>query len=165
MLFQVVLAPRKEEDLYSSEDEKPQPKPVVKLLAVRSVNHPDVLCFDWLNVLVAPIQIQVDENQQFQKIIGDPAHPVSEGYLCQKATRLNYYQEQVRLKSPLRRKADGSFEEISWETAIKEIAQKLKTIRDTHGGKTIAFAGGGGQGNHLGGIYGAGLRAVCRLLR
>ncbi|HAS43637.1 MAG TPA: dehydrogenase [Microscillaceae bacterium] len=108
--------------------------------------------------------IVVEQNQQgeFTKIVGDPAHPVSEGYLCQKATRLGYYQNQARLTSPLRKRADGTFEEISWDTAIKEIAQKLVHIRDTHGGTSIAYAGGGGQGNHLGGVYGAMLRAACR---
>ena len=107
------------------------------------------------------ILIEQDEQGTFGKIIGDPEHPVSEGYLCQKATRLNYYQEQERLTSPLRKRADGTFEEISWEVAIQEIAQKLVAIRDTHGGKSIAYAGGGGQGNHLGGVYGAMLRAAC----
>lgn len=107
------------------------------------------------------IIIEQDEAGNFEKIIGDKDHPVSEGYLCQKATRLNYYQHQVRLTSPLRKKTDGTFEEISWETAIKEIAAKLVKIRDTHGGTSIAFAGGGGQGNHMGGVYGAMLRAAC----
>ncbi len=107
------------------------------------------------------ILVEQDEQGKFGKIIGDEAHPVSEGYLCQKATRLNYYQEQARLTSPLRRKADGTFEEVSWETAIQEIADKLVQIRDTHGGTSIAYAGGGGQGNHLGGVYGAMFRAAC----
>lgn len=107
------------------------------------------------------IHVHLDEAGQFEKITGDPAHPVSEGYLCQKATRLNYYQKQARLTSPLRRKSDGSYEEISWEIAIQEIADKLVHIRDTHGGKTIGYAGGGGQGNHLGGIYASALRTAC----
>ncbi len=107
------------------------------------------------------IVVEQDEKGHFGKIIGDKEHPVSEGYLCQKATRLNYYQNQARLTAPLRKKADGSFEEISWDIAIKEIAQKLVHIRDTYGGKSIAYAGGGGQGNHLGGVYGAMLRAAC----
>ena len=107
------------------------------------------------------VQIDVDENGHFTKIVGDGAHPVSEGYLCQKATRLDYYQNQARLTSPLRKKADGTFEEISWDVAVREIAEKLVEIRDAHGGETIAYAGGGGQGNHLGGIYGSALRAAC----
>lgn len=107
------------------------------------------------------ILVEQDQAGAYTKILGDKAHPVSEGYLCQKATRLNYYQHQVRLSSPLRKKADGSFEEISWDTAIKEIAAKLVHIRDTHGGTSIAYAGGGGQGNHIGGVFGSALRTAC----
>lgn len=107
------------------------------------------------------ITVNVDEQGIFSNIKGDPEHPVSEGYLCQKATRLDYYQNQERLTSPLKRKADGSFEEISWDQAIAEIAQQLVQIRDDHGGTSIAYVGGGGQGNHLVGAYGAGLRAAC----
>ena len=107
------------------------------------------------------IIIEQNELGEFKKIIGDENHPVSEGYICQKATRLNYYQNQVRLTSPLRRKEDDTYEEISWDTAIREIAEKLVQIRDTHGGKSIAYAGGGGQGNHLGGVFGSQIRAAC----
>ncbi len=107
------------------------------------------------------ILVEQNELGEFGKIIGDPEHPISEGYLCQKATRLNYYQDQVRLTSPLRKKEDGSFEEISWDVAIQEIAAQLVHIRDEHGGKTIAYAGGGGQGNHMGGVFGSVLRAAC----
>ncbi len=107
------------------------------------------------------IVVQQDEGGNYTKILGDEKHPVSEGYLCQKATRLNYYQKQVRLTSPLRKRADGTFEEISWDVAIKEIADKLVHIRDNYGGTSIAYAGGGGQGNHMGGVFGAMLRAAC----
>jgi len=107
------------------------------------------------------ILVEQDKKGHFGKIIGDDDHPISEGYLCQKATRLNYYQHQARLTAPLRKKADGNFEEISWDVAIKEIAEKLVHIRDTYGGKSIAYVGGGGQGNHMGGVYGAMLRVAC----
>jgi len=115
-----------------------------------------ILCNQNCGVLV-----HQDEDGKFLKILGDQDHPVSEGYFCQKATRLNYYQEQKRLTSPLRKSADGSFEEISWDTAIQEIADKLVHIRDTYGGKSIAYAGGGGQGNHMGGIFASALRTAC----
>ena len=93
------------------------------------------------------------------KIRGDERHPVSAGYLCQKAARLDHYQNHSdRLNSPLRRRSDGSFEPISWETAIAEVAAKLVAIRDAHGGRALAYYGGGGQGNHLGGVYGSALR-------
>ncbi|MEK7793406.1 MAG: molybdopterin-dependent oxidoreductase, partial [Candidatus Hydrogenedentota bacterium] len=77
------------------------------------------------------------------------------------ASRLDFYQNgKHRLTSPLRRRADGTHEEISWDVAIAEIAAKFKAIRDTHGGGAIAQFGGGGQGNHLNGMYGASLRAA-----
>ncbi len=107
------------------------------------------------------ITIEKDGKGKFSKITGDKEHPVSEGYLCQKATRLDYYQNQIRLKHPLRKKADGTFEEVSWDTAIKDIADKLVFIRDTYGGTSIAYAGGGGQGNHLGGVFGTVFRSAC----
>ncbi|MEL6193760.1 MAG: molybdopterin-dependent oxidoreductase [Bacteroidota bacterium] len=107
------------------------------------------------------IMIEQDQEGNFTKILGDKQHPISEGYLCQKATRLNYYQKQARLTSPLRRNEDGSFEEISWDAAVQEIADKLVHIRNTFGGTTIAYAGGGGQGNHLGGAFGSALRTAC----
>jgi anaerobic selenocysteine-containing dehydrogenase len=98
-----------------------------------------------------------------KRIRGDRAHPVSEGYLCQKAQRLNYYQNHTdRLTSPLRRREDGTFEEVSWDTAIGEIAAKLVHMRDTFGGRTLAYFGGGGQGNHLAGPYGKALRTAMR---
>lgn len=109
------------------------------------------------------IEIEADhEKRQFVKITGDKDHPTSKGYICQKATRLNYYQNQERLTSPLRKKEDGTFEEISWDVAIKEIAEKLVQVRDTYGGTSIAYAGGGGQGNHLGQLYANAFRKVCQ---
>src|SRR6202008_3075085 len=51
--------------------------------------------------------------------------------------------------------------EIDWDTAIVEIAEGFKHIRDTYGGDKIFYYGGGGQGNHLGGAYsGAFLKAL-----
>ena len=88
------------------------------------------------------------------KVRGDRSNPKSQGYLCNKAARIPYYaHHQDRLTSPLRRQADGSFEPISWETAIAEIAERVRDIHAAHGGESFALYGGGGQGNHSGGAY------------
>lgn len=101
--------------------------------------------------------------REMTRIRGDKNHPISEGYFCQKAQRLNFYQNHGdRLTTPLRRTPSGDFEPISWETAISEIAAKLVAIRDEHGGKTIAYYGGGGQGNHLAGPYSKAFRTALR---
>jgi anaerobic selenocysteine-containing dehydrogenase len=94
------------------------------------------------------------EHRRLAKIRGDKDHPASQGYTCNKALRLDYYQSNPnRLTSPMRRRADGSYEEIDWETAISEIANGFRRVADTHGGDKIFYYGGGGQGNHLGGAY------------
>src|SRR5262249_23093152 len=54
------------------------------------------------------------------------------------------------------------FEEIDWDTAIREVAARFAAIRDTHGGEAIFYYGGGGQGNHLPGAYGRSPRAGLR---
>ncbi|MGH3724248.1 MAG: molybdopterin oxidoreductase family protein [Mycobacterium sp.] len=102
------------------------------------------------------------EGRTLAKIRGDKEHPASKGYTCNKALRLDHYQNNAnRLTSPMRRRLDGTYEEIDWDTAIVEIAEGFKHIRDTHGGDKIFYYGGGGQGNHLGGAYsGAFLKAI-----
>lgn len=107
------------------------------------------------------IVVQV-EDRTLARIRGDKNHPASRGYTCNKALRLDHYQNnRNRLTAPMRRRPDGSYEEIDWETAISEIAAGFRAIADTHGGDTILYYGGGGQGNHLGGAYsGAFLKAL-----
>lgn len=99
------------------------------------------------------LTIEIDDNK-FVKIHGDDDHPISKGYICQKAARLEYYQNHDdRLSHPLKRQPDGSFIQISWDVALKEIADKLTQIKQKHTGNAFAFVGGGGQGNHWGGMY------------
>ncbi len=106
------------------------------------------------------VEVTLDDGH-LTKIRGDRAHPISQGYQCQKASRLDYYQNAPgRLTRPLRRRDDGTFEPVSWDVAIREIAAELVRIRDAHGGHALAYYGGGGQGNHLGGVYGSALRAA-----
>ncbi|MBI3226362.1 MAG: molybdopterin-dependent oxidoreductase [Mycolicibacterium cosmeticum] len=107
------------------------------------------------------IMVQL-EGRTLAKIRGDKSHPASQGYTCNKALRLDHYQNnRTRLTSPMRRRRDGTYEEIDWETAIAEIAEGFARIRDTVGGDKIFYYGGGGQGNHLGGAYsGAFLKAL-----
>ncbi len=70
------------------------------------------------------IEVQV-KDRHIVKVRGDKAHPVSKGYLCQKAARLDHYQNHLRrVKQPLKRMADGSFAQISWDDAVDEIVAR-----------------------------------------
>jgi anaerobic selenocysteine-containing dehydrogenase len=94
------------------------------------------------------------EGRRITKIRGDDDHPVSKGYVCEKSQRLDYYQNGAdRLTSPMRRRADGGYEAIDWDTAIREIAAKFQSLKERHGGESILYYGGANQGSHLGGTY------------
>lgn len=99
------------------------------------------------------IEVQTEEGR-ITRVRADKAHPVSQGYLCEKAQRMDAYQQgRDRLSSPMRRRPDGTYEAIDWDTAIAEVAARLAAVRDAHGGESILYYGGGAQGNHLPGVY------------
>jgi anaerobic selenocysteine-containing dehydrogenase len=107
------------------------------------------------------VQLGGEEGRNFVKIRGDKAHPASKGYACEKAHRLDYYQNGPhRLTKPLRRRKDGTFEEIDWDTAIREVAARFAAVRDAHGGESIFYFGGGGQANHLPAVYSSATRGA-----
>ena len=75
------------------------------------------------------------------KVTGDPEHPFTRGSLCPK---MNRYQDTVhsplRLTRPLLRKGakgSGGFHPISWEEAIKRIADRWRKIIDRYGAEAI----------------------------
>jgi anaerobic selenocysteine-containing dehydrogenase len=106
------------------------------------------------------IEVQLD-GRRLARIRGDRAHPTSQGYTCEKPARLDHYQNgRHRLTAPLRRRPDGSFEAVDWDTAIRGVAGALARVRDTFGGESILYYGGGGQGNHLPGAYARATRAA-----
>lgn len=108
------------------------------------------------------LSVEIEDNQ-FKKIKGDKDHPFTQGYICQKAARLEHYQNHDdRLTTPLQRQSDGSFKPVSWDEALDDIAQRLVAIRDQHGGNAFAFLGGGGQGNHVGAAYSRQLLAAMK---
>ncbi|MCA9599840.1 MAG: molybdopterin-dependent oxidoreductase [Myxococcales bacterium] len=107
------------------------------------------------------VELGGEDGRRLVRLRGDKRHPVSKGYACEKPHRLDHYQHAAdRLTTPLKRRADGSFEALSWEQALREIAARLSKVRDEHGGETIFYYGGGGQGNHLPGAYSSATRRV-----
>src|SRR6266481_599967 len=104
------------------------------------------------------VEVKLD-GRHITRVRGNRDNVASKGYACEKAQRIDYYQNgRDRLTSPLRRRPDGTCEEIDWDTAIREVAAGFKKVRDTYTGASIFYYGGGGQGNHLCGSYGASTR-------
>ncbi len=111
------------------------------------------------------VEVRLDD-RSFERVRGNKAHVASKGYTCEKALRLDRYQNAAgRLTSPLKKLPDGSWIELDWDTAIEEVAASLLAVNAAHGPGKILYYGGGGQGNHLGGTYGAGLRNALGITR
>jgi anaerobic selenocysteine-containing dehydrogenase len=100
------------------------------------------------------IEVKLD-GRRVTRVRGNRDHVASHGYACEKAQRIDFYQNgRDRLTAPLRRRPDGTFEEVDWDTAIREVAAGFLKVRDKWSGASIFYYGGGGQGNHLVGGYG-----------
>ena len=81
------------------------------------------------------IRVDVEDNRMVA-VRPDKASPITHGYICNKAvTVVNYAHHGQRLEHPLRRRADGTFERVDWDTAVREIAAKLSKVRGEHGGR------------------------------
>ena len=63
---------------------------------------------------------------------GDPDHPINRGTLCPKGASLyqDILNERRLLKPQVRRPGATGWEDISWDDALSEIAQKVKKSRD-----------------------------------
>ena len=82
------------------------------------------------------------------KIEGDPDHPINEGTLCSKGQALPQFHtvdgedNPNRLTRPKVRRAGATdWEDISWDAAISEIAQKIKKTRDDNWLETVNVGG------------------------
>jgi anaerobic selenocysteine-containing dehydrogenase len=104
------------------------------------------------------LEALIEENR-IVKVRPDKSNPRSEGYVCRKGLNVISHQHHTeRLTHPLKR-TDKGFEEISWEQAVHEISDKLRSVIDQHGPRSLAYMGGGGQGCHFEAAFGV------RLLR
>ena len=68
------------------------------------------------------------------KVQGNPAHPQTDGVLCNKVSRyLERTYHPQRILHPLKRvgaKGSGQFVRVSWDVALQDIAARLKAIAD-----------------------------------
>lgn len=69
----------------------------------------------------------------------DKANPITRGFACNKGIAGDeIHRDPDRVDYPLRRRADGEFERVSWDEAISEIATRLQAIKAEHGPNAIA---------------------------
>ena len=87
------------------------------------------------------LEVQV-EDDRIVKVRPDKEHPRSQGYICRKGQSVAHYQHHAdRLLHPMK-KVGNSFERVSWDQALDEIAEKLQAILADHGPRSLALMGG-----------------------
>ncbi len=69
---------------------------------------------------------------QVVHVEGDPDHPINRGTLCPKGASLqqDILNERRLVKPQVRRPGADHWEDIAWDTAIDEIARRVKSTRD-----------------------------------
>jgi anaerobic selenocysteine-containing dehydrogenase len=112
-------------------------------------------CPDTCSLLIN-VDVNVDHGKG-SHLRGDPAHPVTRGFLCGKVARyLDREYSPDRLLYPQKRagaKGAGKFERISWDEALDTIADRLRRVSDEYGPEAIlpySFAGTMGMLNGSG---------------
>jgi predicted molibdopterin-dependent oxidoreductase YjgC len=80
------------------------------------------------------------EDNQIVGVTPKNDHPVSKGKLCVKGWQgYSFVHHRDRLKHPLIKQQDGSFQEVSWQTAIEHISTKLKNIVKNDGPQALGL--------------------------
>ncbi len=83
---------------------------------------------------------------------GDKRDPFSRGFICPKAYGLKeLYHDEDRLRRPMRRTASG-WQEVAWDDAYDEIADRLLAIRERHGNDAIGMYTGNPVVHDLGAL-------------
>ena len=92
------------------------------------------------------------ENGKAVGVRGDKDHPVTKGLVCARSRlMLEHLYHPDRINYPLKRKGargSGQWEQISWEQALDEAAEKLDALRSRYGAETLAFTHGTSRTYH-----------------
>jgi len=79
------------------------------------------------------------ERGELVKLRPDKSNPVTKGFACNKGIAgVEIHRDPDRVDHPLRRTAEGRFERVSWDEAIRDIAARLRRILDEHGATALA---------------------------
>lgn len=78
------------------------------------------------------------QDDRIVSVRGDDADPFSRGHICPKAVALkDLHEDPDRLRRPVRRGANG-WEQIGWDEAYAEVADRLVSQREAQGANSVA---------------------------
>lgn len=86
------------------------------------------------------------------KLTPDREHPVTQGFACHKGlAAVDVHHDRDRLDHPRLRSADGSWTDVDWDTAMADLARRLRAVIDAHGPNAVsAYVGNPSAFNALG---------------
>ena len=80
------------------------------------------------------------EDGELTRLRPDADHPLSRGFACPKGIAFaEVHNDPDRVRHPLRRTADGSFERVSWYEAMGDIVARMRRVHDEHGADGIGW--------------------------
>jgi len=83
------------------------------------------------------------KNGKIEKVQGMKEHAATKGILCPRGFNLpSYVYSPDRLKYPMMKDKNGSFQRVTWDKALDTIAAKLQNIKDTYGARSVALSVG-----------------------
>ncbi len=91
------------------------------------------------------------EDGRITRIDGDPHNTATRGHVCVKG--ISYARRvttDARLLHPQKRRPDGSFERVSWDEALTDIASRLDAVRRAHGPESVLYYEASGSHGALG---------------
>jgi anaerobic selenocysteine-containing dehydrogenase len=89
------------------------------------------------------VEVDIEDGKRVLAVRGDTDNVLSQGYTCIKGRNMHeQHHHPDRLRTPLKRMPDGSFQPISSEQAMDEIAEKLRAIIAAHGPRAVATYNG-----------------------
>lgn len=92
------------------------------------------------------------EDGRVVAIHGDPEHPSSQGLLCPKGSLMvKVTNDPERVTTPLRGDRKGGFVPVSWDEALDDIADRVRTLVSDHGPDSIAYYSGNPAGFSMAG--------------
>ena len=107
---------------------------------------------------ICGLEIQYNEEKnEILSIKGDSNDPLSSGHISPKGASIaDIYYDPNRLKKPIRKLKNGTWQEIDWEEAISYTKENIKSLQDKFGHDSIGiYLGNPNVHNYGSQLYGS----------
>ena len=86
------------------------------------------------------IVVELDTHGNPTSIRGDKEDPFSRGHLCPKAqAHIDLLADPERLRAPVRRDGEGGWQQLGWDEALDQAAERLEDVRRRHGRDAVGL--------------------------